>query len=186
MAQFIINMEEAQKKSVGAQLPITDSMLAAFATYMLPKSNSSSRNRPVWDGKPVGDQRWDAWKEFIKPLQLDLKRDTAAAGDAPDMFGTAAAAQQLHDIVPSLPTAIGHGGNTQGFLELLDGQCYALAASSSTSNAALYQLAAATTQHYAEIKTALTNLSAATAATPTPRRNDGTRTGSLPSDHRER
>ena len=186
MTQFIINMKEAQKKSVRAQLPIRDNMLANFATYMLLKSNYFPCNRPVWDVKPVGGQCWDAWKEFFKPLQLDLKRDTAAAGDAPDMFGTAAAAQQLHDIVPSLPTAIGHRGNTQGFLELLDGQCYALAASSSTSNAALYQLAAATTQHYAEIKTALTNLSAATAATPTPRRNDGTRTGSLPSDQRER
>ena len=60
MAQFIINMEEAKKKLVRAQLPITKNMLAAFATYMLLKRNSFPRNRPVWDGKPVGDQRWDA------------------------------------------------------------------------------------------------------------------------------
>ena len=145
-----------------AQLPITDKTLAAFATYMLLKSNSFPCNRPVWDGKPVGDQRWGAWKEFFKPLHLDLESKTAAAGDAPDMFGTAAAAQQLHGIVPSLPTASGHGGGTQGLLELLDGQFDALVAASSTSNAALDQLAATTTQQYAEIKDALTNLSAAT------------------------
>ena len=92
MAQFIINMEEAQKKSVRSQLPITDNMLAVFATYMLLKTNSLPRKRPVWDGKPVRDQKWAAYKEFFKPLQLALERKTAAAGDAPDMFGTAAAA----------------------------------------------------------------------------------------------
>ena len=56
-------MEEAQKKLVRAQLPITDNMLAAFTTYMILKTNSFPRNLPVWDGKPVGDQKWAAWKE---------------------------------------------------------------------------------------------------------------------------
>ena len=60
VAQFIINMEEAQKKLVRAQLLITDNMLAAFATYRLLKRNYFPRNRPVWDDKPVGDQHWDA------------------------------------------------------------------------------------------------------------------------------
>ena len=87
--------------------------------------------------------------------------------------------------MPGLLTASGHGGDTHGLLELLDGQFDALMAALSTSNAALYQLAAATTQQYAEIKAVLTNLSAATAATSTPRRITGTRTGSLPSDQRE-
>ena len=101
------------------------------------------------------------------------------------MFGTAAATQQLHGIVPGLPTASGHGGDTPGLMELLDGQFDALAEASSTSNAALDHLAAATTQQYAEIKSALTNLLASTAAKPTPSRTSGTRTGSLPSDQRE-
>ena len=118
MAQFIINMEEAQKKLVRVQLPITDNMLAAFSTYMLLKSNSFPRNRPVWDGKPVGDQKWSAWKEFFKPLQLVLERETAAAGDAPDMFGTAAAAQRLHGMIHGVPVNC-HGGGTPGLLELL-------------------------------------------------------------------
>ena len=182
MAQFIISMEEAQKKSVRAQLLITDNMLAAFARYMLLTSNSFPRNRPIWGGKPVGYQSWDAWKYFFKPLQLALERETAAAGNAPDMFGTAAAAQQLHGIVHGIPTASGHGGDTPGLMELLDGQFDALAEASSTSNAALDHLAAATTQQYAEIKAALTNFLAATAATPTSNRTGGTRTGSLPND----
>ena len=55
VAQFIINMEEAQNKSVCAQLPITDNMLAAFTAYILLKTNYFPRNCPVWDGKPVMD-----------------------------------------------------------------------------------------------------------------------------------
>ena len=166
-------------------------MLAAFAMYMLLKTNSFPRNRPVWDGKPVGDQKWAAWKELFKPLQLALASKTAAAGDVPDMFGTAAAAQRLHRIIPVI-SANGHGGDTPGLLELLDDQFDALAAASSTSNAALNHISAAATKHCAEIKSALTNLSAATAATPaatiatpTPNRPSGTRTGSLPSTHRD-
>ena len=112
VAQFIINMEEAQKKSVRTQLPITHNMLAAFAMYMLLKINSFPRNRLAWDSKPVGDQHWDAWKDFFKPLQLALERETAAAGDAPDIFGNAAAAQRLHGIVPGLCTSSGHIGDS--------------------------------------------------------------------------
>ena len=47
VAQFIINMEETQKKSVRAQLPITENMLAAFVTYMLLKTNYFPLKRPV-------------------------------------------------------------------------------------------------------------------------------------------
>ena len=107
------------------------------------------------------------------------------------MFETAAAAQRLHGIVPSIP-ANGHGGDTPGLLELLDSHFDALATASSTSNAALDHLTVSTTKKYAEIKTALKNLlasmaatPAATAASPTPSRTAGTRTGSLPSDQRK-
>ena len=106
------------------------------------------------------------------------------------MFGTAAAAQRLHGIIPGVPANV-HGGNTPVLLELLDGQFNALAAASFTRNAALDYLAAATTKQYAEITAALTNLSAATAATPaamaatpTSNRTAGTRTGSLTFDQR--
>ena len=53
--QFIIRMEEVHKKSIQAILPITDNILAAFATYMLLKAGSFPWDRPTWDGKPVED-----------------------------------------------------------------------------------------------------------------------------------
>ena len=46
--------------------------------------------------------------------------ETAASGDATDMFRTAAAVQWLHGIIPDV-SANGHGIGTPGLLELLDG-----------------------------------------------------------------
>ena len=126
------------EKSVRTQLPISNNMLAAFATYMLLKSHSFPRNRPAPSGtaNQVGTSVGTSGKNF-KPLHLALERKTAAASNASDMFRTAAVAQRLHGILPGLPTASGHGGDAQGILEMLDGQFDALAAASSISNAAL-------------------------------------------------
>ena len=56
--EFIINTEEAQKKSVRAILTITNNMLAAFATYMLMKAGSFPRDCLTWYGNPAEDQIW--------------------------------------------------------------------------------------------------------------------------------
>ena len=53
VSQFIIALEEAQKKSIRAKLPITDGVLAAFVTSMLLRANSFLYNHPTWDRKKV-------------------------------------------------------------------------------------------------------------------------------------
>ena len=50
--QFIMTMEEAQKKAQRAGLPITDNWLAKFATSSLLLTNSFPKNRPEWEEKP--------------------------------------------------------------------------------------------------------------------------------------
>ena len=57
-------MEDAQKESVRTQLPITDNMLAALATYMLLKSNSFPRNRPPYLG------RQNSWGPTLVRLEV--------------------------------------------------------------------------------------------------------------------
>ena len=56
VSQFIITMEEEQKKSVRAKLPISDDVLVAFTTSMLLCADSFPHNRPTWDGKKVKKQ----------------------------------------------------------------------------------------------------------------------------------
>ena len=53
--QFIVTMEEAQKKSQRAGLPITDNCLAVFATSSLLLANSFPNDRPEWDGNTEAD-----------------------------------------------------------------------------------------------------------------------------------
>ena len=158
--QFIINMEDAQNGSDRANLPITDNMLAAFATHMLINSVSFPRDFPTCYGKPIMDQTWDAWKAFFKPLQAVLEHESAAATGKPYIFGTAAAGQQHHGIIHGV---VSHG-TPPGITEHLDSQFDVLASANTNINAALKQLTTATTNKYAEIKAVLDRL---TAATPT-------------------
>ena len=45
--QYVIKLEEAQRKADGAALPISDDWLAAFATSSLLRANSYLTNRPA-------------------------------------------------------------------------------------------------------------------------------------------
>ena len=84
--QFIMNMEDTQKKSNYANHPITDNMLAAFAAFMLLEAISFPRDHPGCDVKQVVEQLWSEWKRFFNPLQLALELQTAASSDHPEIF----------------------------------------------------------------------------------------------------
>jgi hypothetical protein len=190
VSQFIIAMEEAQKKSVRAKLPITADVLAAFATSMLLRADSFPRNRPTWDGKKVEDQTWPAWKDFFRPLQLALEREQAVSADQPDTFGTAASAQRFHGIDPTSShgtDAPGQPGSPDDLMAQLDSHFDNLASAATNSNSALEQLALATTDQYAEIKSSLDALAAAApaAAAPTTRRRPP-RSAGAPLDSNEK
>jgi len=57
--EFINAMEDAQKKAVHASLPISDNLLAAFATASLLGENSFPNDSPVWGGKQPRQQNLD-------------------------------------------------------------------------------------------------------------------------------
>ena len=78
--------------------------------------------------------------------------------------------QRYHSILPDLVhRSHRQGGNAQYILEQLDGQFNNLASATTNNPVALDQLAAATTEQYAEIKAALDNLTVAVPSNPTPR-----------------
>ena len=96
--QFIMTMEEAQKKSQRAGLPITNNWLAAFTTSYLLLANSFPKDRPEWDGKLKADQTWRTWKDTLNPLHKNLEREKRLARGE-DSFGAAAAAQLVQNII---------------------------------------------------------------------------------------
>ena len=98
--QFIITMEEAQKKAKHSGLPITENWLAPFATSSLLLANSFSNDCSEWYGKPKADQTWKAWKDTFKLLHKNLERETRLARGE-DSFGAAESSQLIHGIDPT-------------------------------------------------------------------------------------
>ena len=89
--QFIMTMEESQKKAQRAGLPITNNWIAVFATSCLLFVNSFPNNRPEWDWKPKSDQTCRACKDTFNPFHKNLEREIRLARRE-DSFGAAAAA----------------------------------------------------------------------------------------------
>ena len=154
---------------VRAKLPITNNVLAAFATLMLLCTGSFPCNIPTWDVKKVEEQTWPAWKDFPPPLQLALMREQAVSADRPDTFDTAAAAQRYHDIDAACgysKDAPGQPGSPDDLMAQLDIHFDNLALAVININSPLEQLAIVRTDQYAEIKTSLDALAKATPAPP--------------------
>ena len=181
--EYINALEESQKKSVRAELPISDDLLAAFASSSLLAENSFPTDRPAWDGKPPAEQTWAAWKATFLPLHKAMERGRRAATGRADTFGSASAAILVHGTSgpssaspsgsPHLPFADVVGA------EQMDQHFDALAAAATASSTVIEQLVSATTAQYAEIKDLLQGISgdlpsAATAGTTTspPASND--------------
>ena len=56
--QYINKLEEAQRKSVRASLPISNKWLAAIATGSLLAADSFPKQRPDWDSLPRANKTW--------------------------------------------------------------------------------------------------------------------------------
>ena len=56
--EYINKLEDAQRKSVRASLPISDKWLAAIATGSLLAAGSFPKQRPDWDSLPPANKTW--------------------------------------------------------------------------------------------------------------------------------
>ena len=93
--EYVNQLEEAQRKSVRASLPIDDKWLAAIATGSLLVAGSFPKQRPDWDSLPRTNKTWTAWKTAFCAHQLTLEREQQATGERGDVFGNASAALRL-------------------------------------------------------------------------------------------
>ena len=66
--EYVNRLEEAQRKSIRASLPIDNKWLAAIATGSLLAAGSFPIQRPDWDSPPRANKTWTAWKNrFPRP-----------------------------------------------------------------------------------------------------------------------
>ena len=102
--EYVNRLEDAQKKSVRAKLPIDDKWIAAIATSSLLAADSFPKQRPDWDSPPRAKKTWAAWKTTFLSHQLTLEREQRATGEQGDVFGSAEAAISIHGITNATAT----------------------------------------------------------------------------------
>jgi hypothetical protein len=68
MPDFILTMEEAQKKAKKAELPILDIELAKYAAISVLQSGDYKKETDEWEGHNASKKTWTEWKQINKLL----------------------------------------------------------------------------------------------------------------------
>jgi len=63
MPDFILTMEEAQKKVKRAKFPILDIELAMYATTSVLQSGAHKKETNKWEGRNANKKTWTEWKQ---------------------------------------------------------------------------------------------------------------------------
>ena len=78
--------------------------LAAIATSLLLAAGSFPKQLPNWDSLPHANKTWDAWKTTFRAHQLTPECKQRTTGERGDVFGSVAAAINIHGIIASTAT----------------------------------------------------------------------------------
>jgi hypothetical protein len=81
---FILTMEEAQKKAKRAKLPILDIELAMYATTSMLQSGDYKKETNKWEGRNANKKTWTKWKQaYLAAYARGINRKLAGAADEP-------------------------------------------------------------------------------------------------------
>ena len=78
--QFIVMMEDAQKKAKRAGMPIADVELVMMASAAVLAAQHFPREVDDWEGLPAVDRTWRAWKVVFRLAHLKRQRQLQASG----------------------------------------------------------------------------------------------------------
>jgi hypothetical protein len=84
MPDFILAMEEAQKKAKQAELPILDIELAMYAATSVLQSWDYKKETDEWEGRNVNRKTWTKWKQaYLAAYAQGINHQRAGATDEP-------------------------------------------------------------------------------------------------------
>ena len=84
MPDFILTMEEAQKKAKRAELPILDIELAMYAATSVLQSGDYKKETDEWEGRHASIKTWTEWKQaYLAAYARGVNRQRAGATDEP-------------------------------------------------------------------------------------------------------
>ncbi len=82
MPDFILAMEEAQKKVKHTELPILDIKLAMYATAFVLQSGNYKKEPDKWEGQSPAMKTWSKWKQaYLAAYTRGVNRQCAGATD---------------------------------------------------------------------------------------------------------
>jgi len=109
--QFIVMMEDAQKKAKRVGMPITDVKLVMMASVAVLAAQHFPRKVDDWEGLPAFDRTWQAWKVAFHLAHLKHRHQLQAAGGGEPLRGT-------HSVLPAPPVSINRLGTALDNLAL--------------------------------------------------------------------
>ena len=98
--QYIIMLEDAQKKAKRAGMPIADIELVMMASAAVLAAQHFPREVDDWEGLPSPSRTWVAWKTAFRLAHLKRQRQILASGGGEPLGGA-------HGVLPAAAPAIG-------------------------------------------------------------------------------
>ncbi len=78
--QYIIMLEDAQKKAKRADMPIADVELVMMASAAVLAAQHFPREVDDWEGLPAASRTWTAWKTAFRLAHFKRQRQILASG----------------------------------------------------------------------------------------------------------
>lgn len=85
--QYIIMLEDAQKKAMRAGMPIADVELVMMASAAVLAAQHFPREVDDWEGLPASSRTWSAWKTAFRLAHLKRQRQILASGGGEPLGG---------------------------------------------------------------------------------------------------
>ena len=92
--QYIIMLEDAQKKAKRADMPIADVELVMMASAAVLAAQHFPREVDDWEGLPAASRTWTAWKTAFRLAHLKRQRQILASGGGEPLGGA-------HGVMPA-------------------------------------------------------------------------------------
>ncbi len=104
--QFIVMMEDAQKKAKRAGMPIADVELVMMASAAVLAAQHFLREVDDWEGLPAIDRTWRAWKVAFHLAHIKRQRQLQATGGGESLCGANSALPAPASTIDRLGTAL--------------------------------------------------------------------------------
>jgi hypothetical protein len=104
--QFIVMMEDAQKKAERANMPIADDELVMMALAAVLVAQHFLHEVDDWEGLPAIDHTWRAWKVAFRLAHIKCQRQLQASGGGEPLCGANSVLPAPAVIIDCLGTAL--------------------------------------------------------------------------------